>query len=156
MSFSKYNVNALTDPLSILPSPIIKRPRRSSVFVGSALILNGAPRRAKSATDIHYVGSSTSLAGNWAPFCAQSTHSLFAGSVVPFIKRRPSLAGERPIFISRRRPSTSIASKGRRASCFVGAHRAFNSFEAAASRPSGLAVPVKGRSCGRWAQPPRA
>lgn len=56
MSFSKYNVNALTDPLSILPSPIIKRPRRSSVFVGSSLMLNKSPRRAKSATDIHYVG----------------------------------------------------------------------------------------------------
>ncbi|ENN74982.1 hypothetical protein YQE_08439, partial [Dendroctonus ponderosae] len=149
MSFSKYNVNALTDPLSILPSPIIKRPRRSSVFVGSALILNGAPRRAKSATDIHYVGAMD----------PRSSTSL-TSSVVPIINRRPSLAGDRPIFISRRRPSTTIerlhfVPKGRRASCFVGAHRPFNSFEAAASQPSGLAVPVKGRSCGRWAQPPQ-
>ncbi|KAH1003360.1 hypothetical protein HUJ05_011285 [Dendroctonus ponderosae] len=147
MSFSKYNVNALTDPLSILPSPIIKRPRRSSVFVGSALILNGAPRRAKSATDIHYVGAMD----------PRSSTSL-TSSVVPIINRRPSLAGDRPIFISRRRPSTTIerlhfVPKGRRASCFVGAHRPFNSFEAAASQPSGLAVPVKGRSCGSFVNP---
>lgn len=57
MSFSKYNVNALTDPLSALPSPIIRRPRQNSVFVGSSTmaILNPPPRRVKSAMDIQHL-----------------------------------------------------------------------------------------------------
>ncbi|CAH2018281.1 unnamed protein product [Acanthoscelides obtectus] len=61
MSFSKYNVNALTDPLSVLPSPIIRRPRQNSVFVGSpgalAALTMGAPppRRVKSAVDIQHL-----------------------------------------------------------------------------------------------------
>ncbi|XP_030767724.1 uncharacterized protein LOC115891421 isoform X1 [Sitophilus oryzae] len=82
MSFSKYNVNALTDPLSVLPSPIIRRPRQNSVFVGSSIFLNPPPRRVKSATDIHNIGV----------FDHSSTTSL-AGSVIPIISRdrRPSL-----------------------------------------------------------------
>jgi hypothetical protein len=70
MSFSKYNVNAMTDPLSALPSPIIRRPRQNSVFVGSSTmaILNPPPRRVKSAIDIQHLvvneHSPTSLTGN--------------------------------------------------------------------------------------------
>ncbi|KAL1487985.1 hypothetical protein ABEB36_015365 [Hypothenemus hampei] len=119
MSFSKYNVNALTDPLSILPSPIIKKPRRSSVFVGSSLIINKTPRRAKSATDIHYIGIKDH----------RSSGSL-SGSVVPLITTRDRLpaslaTNEGPIFITRRRPSAVIEkspclyNKARRSSCYV-------------------------------------
>lgn len=71
MSFSKYNVNALTDPLSALPSPIIRRPRQNSVFVGSPTVamLNPPPRRVKSAIDIQHLiindhSPPASLSGN--------------------------------------------------------------------------------------------
>ncbi|XP_066247782.1 uncharacterized protein [Euwallacea similis] len=162
MSFSKYNVNALTDPLSILPSPIIKRPRRSSVFVGSSLMLNKSPRRAKSAADIHYIGVMDN----------RRLSSSLTGSLTPFVSRdrRPSLItierpSERPIFISsRRRPSVSIERpqfpKGRRSSCFVmertssTTHRNCNSFESSAVwRTPSMTVTNERRSCGSIALP---
>lgn len=151
MSFSKYNVNALTDPLSVLPSPIIRRPRQNSVFVGSSIFLNPPPRRVKSATDIHNIGV----------FDHSSTTSL-AGSVIPIISRdrRPSLITierpDRPIFISRRRPSITVerppyqCPKGRRSSCFVertsARHRNFISFEHQDRRTPSTFV-VNERSC---------
>ncbi|XP_015839212.1 uncharacterized protein LOC664114 isoform X3 [Tribolium castaneum] len=131
MSFSKYNVNAMTDPLSALPSPIIRRPRQNSVFVGSSTmaILNPPPRRVKSAIDIQHMvvneHSPTSLTGR-------------KGSVIPILNRdrRPSITIERP----RHRPSIAIldrppppAARYRRSSCFVERpsrpHRNFISFE---------------------------
>lgn len=175
MSFSKYNVNALTDPLSVLPSPIIKRPRRSSVFVGSSLMLNKSPRRAKSATDIHYVGVtdhrplSSSLTGTSLIQHQNSSKILLTGSLTPFInrERKPSLItierpSERPIFIpsSRRRPSITIERpqfppKTRRSSCFAiekttagSTHRNFNSFEA--YRAPSMLVTNERRSCARY------
>ncbi|KAK9876980.1 hypothetical protein WA026_016009 [Henosepilachna vigintioctopunctata] len=126
MSFSKYNVNAMTDPLSALPSPIIRKPRRSSVFVGSSpamAVLNAPPRRAKSAVDIHHLvinenSPAFSLSGNRK------------GSVIPIInkERRQSVSGfDRSPLLTRHRASVSIERpivalkqcKSRRSSCFV-------------------------------------
>ncbi|KAF7273088.1 hypothetical protein GWI33_014180 [Rhynchophorus ferrugineus] len=151
MSFSKYNVNALTDPLSVLPSPIIRRPRQNSVFVGSSIFLNPPPRRVKSATDIHNMGATD-----------HSPTTSLAGSVIPIINRdrRPSLITierpERPIFISRRRPSITIerppyqCPKGRRSSCFVerpgSRHRNFISFEHPERRTPSTLI-INERSC---------
>nr|CAH7721433.1 unnamed protein product [Callosobruchus chinensis] len=127
MSFSKYNVNALTDPLSALPSPIIRRPRQNSVFVGSpgalAALTMGAPppRRVKSAVDIQHLliaSDRISPTGNRK------------GSIVPIFPsrdRRPSLITiERPAASRHRRPSIAIerpfcppSHRPRRSSCFV-------------------------------------
>ncbi|XP_049823835.1 uncharacterized protein LOC109602158 isoform X2 [Aethina tumida] len=133
MSFSKYNVNALTDPLSALPSPIIRRPRRNSVFVGSTMaVLNPPPRRVKSAIDIQH------LLVQENPV---SMSSSLTGSIIPILNRdrRPSITIDRPIFINRQRPSISIERppisihRPRRSSCFVerptNYHRNFISFE---------------------------
>ncbi|CAH0555942.1 unnamed protein product [Brassicogethes aeneus] len=137
MSFSKYNVNALTDPLSALPSPIIRKPRRNSVFVGSTMtILNPPPRRVKSAVDIQH------LLVNEHPMGSSLT-GMRKGSIIPIInrdRRSPSITIDRPIFINRHRPSISIERppvmihRPRRSSCFVGCassqnHRNFASFE---------------------------
>ncbi|XP_044271370.1 uncharacterized protein LOC123015611 isoform X2 [Tribolium madens] len=127
MSFSKYNVNAMTDPLSALPSPIIRRPRQNSVFVGSSTmaILNPPPRRVKSAIDIQHM-----VVNEHSP-------TSLTGSVIPILNRdrRPSITIERP----RHRPSIAIVDRPppppryRRSSCFVERpsrpHRNFISFE---------------------------
>ncbi|KAG5899071.1 hypothetical protein JTB14_028241 [Gonioctena quinquepunctata] len=134
MSFSKYNVNALTDPLSVLPSPIIRRPRQNSVFVGSSTMamLNPPPRRSKSAIDIQHL-----VVKEHSP-----TASL-TGSIIPILnkERRPSLITiERPYYSSRHRPSITIDRpyihhqyRKRRSSCFTDRnqyrHRNFISFE---------------------------
>ncbi|CAH1185391.1 unnamed protein product [Phyllotreta striolata] len=142
MSFSKYNVNALTDPLSVLPSPIIRRPRQNSVFVGSSTVamLNPPPRRVKSAIDIQHLvvnehSPTASLKGNRK------------GSIIPILNkdRRPSLITiERPYYARHHRPSINIERpfvhqpRSRRQSCFaersLGRHRNFISFEHAAER----------------------
>lgn len=136
MSFSKYNVNALTDPMSVLPSPIIRRPRQNSVFVGSSTVamLNPPPRRVKSAIDIQHLvvnehSPTASLKGNRK------------GSIIPILnkERRPSLITiERPYY-SRHRPSITVdrphvhQQRSRRVSCFTerpqNRHRNFISFE---------------------------
>ncbi|KAJ8920040.1 hypothetical protein NQ315_011690 [Exocentrus adspersus] len=141
MSFSKYNVNALTDPLSALPSPIIRRPRQNSVFVGSSTVamLNPPPRRVKSAIDIQHL-----VVNEPSP-----TASL-TGSIIPILskERRTSLITiERPYYLPRHRPSITIdrplvfphQARTRRSSCFVerpqqSRHRNFISFEQAGVR----------------------
>ncbi|CAG9819205.1 unnamed protein product [Phaedon cochleariae] len=132
MSFSKYNVNALTDPLSVLPSPIIRRQRQNSVFVGSTCIamLNPPPRRSKSAVDIQHL-----VVNEHSP-----TASL-SGSIIPILnkERRTSLITiERPYY-SRHRPSITVDRpyihhhRSRRLSCFADRvqhrHKNFMSFE---------------------------
>ncbi|XP_063927057.1 uncharacterized protein LOC135140435 isoform X2 [Zophobas morio] len=127
MSFSKYNVNAMTDPLSALPSPIIRRPRQNSVFVGSSTmaILNPPPRRVKSAIDIQHM------------VLNEHSPTSLTGSVIPILNRdrRPSITIERP----RHRPSITVVDRPppsqryRRSSCFVERpsrpHRNFISFD---------------------------
>ncbi|XP_068897350.1 uncharacterized protein [Tenebrio molitor] len=126
MSFSKYNVNAMTDPLSALPSPIIRRPRQNSVFVGSSTmaILNPPPRRVKSAIDIQHL-----VVNEHSP-------TSLTGSVIPILNRdrRPSITIDRP----RHRPSIAVVERPpsqryRRSSCFVERpsrqHRNFISFD---------------------------
>ncbi|XP_072378291.1 uncharacterized protein [Diabrotica undecimpunctata] len=133
MSFSKYNVNALTDPLSVLPSPIIRRPRQNSVFVGSSAVamLNPPPRRVKSAIDIQHL-----FVNEHSP-----TASL-KGSIIPILnkERRPSLITiDRPYYTRHHRPSITVERpyihqpRSRRVSCFAERpqvrHRNFISFE---------------------------
>ncbi|XP_057664116.1 uncharacterized protein LOC130898680 isoform X2 [Diorhabda carinulata] len=146
MSFSKYNVNALTDPLSVLPSPIIKRPRQNSVFVGSSTVamLNPPPRRVKSAIDIQHL-----VVNEHSP-----TTSL-KGSIIPVLnkERRPSLITiERPYYTRHHRPSITIErahvhqARTRRLSCFAerpySRHRNFISFEHSFDRK-----PIEKPSC---------
>ncbi|XP_074031675.1 uncharacterized protein isoform X4 [Leptinotarsa decemlineata] len=147
MSFSKYNVNALTDPLSALPSPIIRRPRQNSVFVGSSTIatMNPPPRRSKSAIDIHHL-----VVNEHSP-----TASL-TGSIIPILnkERRPSLITiERPYY-SRHRPSITIDRpyihhqyRKRRSSCCAERnpyrHRNFISFEHSIDRKT---LPIQDRA----------
>ncbi|XP_060529534.1 uncharacterized protein LOC132703974 isoform X2 [Cylas formicarius] len=152
MSFSKYNVNAFTDPLSALPSPIIRRPRQNSVFVGgSVMTVINPPRRVKSATDIHHL-----------VVTEHSPTASLTGSIIPILnkERRPSLItverSERPIFISRRRPSNAVdrwypPQRARRSSCFVerptSRHRNFISFDHPDRRTPSTLVISEGRSC---------
>ncbi|XP_044753964.1 uncharacterized protein LOC123313243 isoform X2 [Coccinella septempunctata] len=166
MSFSKYNVNAMTDPLSALPSPIIRKQRRSSVFVGSspaAFVLNPPPRRTKSAVDIHHM-----VINEHSP-----TLSL-TGSVIPIINkdRRQSLSAfDRSPYFSQHRASVSIERpivalqhyKSRRSSCFIerpvfshiGGHRAKNymSFETASHSDRKMSINIERPSCSFHHQP---
>ncbi|XP_045473381.1 uncharacterized protein LOC123679881 isoform X2 [Harmonia axyridis] len=166
MSFSKYNVNAMTDPLSALPSPIIRKQRRSSVFVGSspaAFILNPPPRRTKSAMDIHHL-----VINERSP-----TLSL-TGSVIPIINkdRRPSISAfDRSPYLSHHRASVSIERpivalqhyKSRRSSCFIerpvfshiGGHRSknFMSFETASHADRKTSINIERPSCSFHHQP---
>lgn len=120
MSFSKYNVNYLTDALySGFPSPNpARRPRQNSVFVGgSTMTFLSPPRRAKSAMDIQHL------------VVNERSPSSFTCSMLPMIGsgRKPSITIERPHCSNRHRPSISVEKsvshynqfRSRRSSCLV-------------------------------------
>lgn len=124
MSFSKYNVNAATDPLSALPSPIVRKPRRGSAFVGGTNMTchDAPPRRVKSAMDIHRIGQD---------FGALAPSLSLSGSVIPILNRERRASKnqltEKSPFPNHHRASVSVERpllslqhyKSRRSSCFI-------------------------------------
>lgn len=112
MSFSKFNVNCLGDPLYtglVSPRPT-QRLRQNSVFVGSPTMtfLNPPPRRVKSATDIHQLiiggGSALMSRGGGASVSARLPRKSLSGFSSIALETSPS----KEFILKDRRPSITI------------------------------------------------
>ncbi|XP_044733769.1 uncharacterized protein LOC123296372 [Chrysoperla carnea] len=110
MSFSKFNVNCLGDPLYtglVSPRPT-QRLRQNSVFVGSPTMtfLNPPPRRVKSATDIHQliIGGGALASRGGASVSARLPRKSLSGFSSIALETSPS----KEFILKDRRPSITI------------------------------------------------